>query len=377
LLLSLTTAARADEPPEPPAPAPAPLPPPEAPLVAPPAAPAGFHYELFGVLRLKGGFIQDDPNVAYVGRNDGFTLQNARLGVQGRWDRLFFRFSADGAVDERDGANAVEGTLRFALKDAFVDVRLVDALSLRLVRFEPIFDLEEVIPITERLFADYALESRGVLPTQGYETPGLSPGRSLGVAVRSDAALQAGSLAFGYELAIANGNGEYASANDNDSFAVSLAIFARSGKSFAFVAGRHKSRSVGTLPFRQTQEDTEGAGGARLVLGPVEVAGQVIARHTEYPTTGGPSQNSVGAHGQLGVAIPVGADYELVPAYRFAIYDPSDLVSTDLVTEHSLALTLRFLRLPLRLQIDATHVTEQAGRELDNDRLFGVVEVAL
>src|SRR5262249_57294301 len=108
--------------------------PPDATPVRPPLAPAGFRYELFGLLRLKGGFIQDDPNVAFVGRNDGFTLQNARLGLQGSWERLFFRFSAEGAVDDREGQNATSGTLQFALKDAFVDVTLADFLTLRLVR---------------------------------------------------------------------------------------------------------------------------------------------------------------------------------------------------------------------------------------------------
>src|SRR5262249_1061341 len=118
-------------------------PPPEAPPVAPPpSGVGGFRYELYGILRLKGGFTQDDPNVHFVGRNGGFALQTARIGLLGPWARLRFRFSAEGAVDERSGANATVGTLRFELKDAFLDIRVADALTVRVVRFEPIFDLE-------------------------------------------------------------------------------------------------------------------------------------------------------------------------------------------------------------------------------------------
>lgn len=350
-------------------------PPPEAAPVASP--PAGFKYQLFGFLRLKGGFIQDDPNVAFVGHNDGFTLQNARLGIQGSWERLFFRFSAEGAVDERVGANATDGTLRFALKDAFLDVEIAAPLTLRIVRFETLFDLEEYIPITERAFVDFALESRGVLATQGYEVAGLSPGRSMGVALRSDHALTAGPVAFGYELAAQNGNGEYASANDNDSFAFSAALFARAGQSFFFVAGRQKTRTVGDLPFRQTQEELGGAAGAWLRIGPIEVAGQIIGRHTTFPTTGGPAQNSVGGHAQLAVSFEVGGELVVTPGYRFAIYDPSDLIATDLVSEHTLGITLKLRRYPLRLQLNATHAIEQAGRELDNDRAEAAFEVSL
>lgn len=353
-------------------------PPPEAPGMMLPGAPAGFSYKLYGFLRLKGGFTQDDPNVQFVGRNDGFTLQNARLGVLGSWSRLAFRFSADGAVDERAGANATVGTLRFALKDAFLDIRILDQLSVRVVRFETIFDLEEYIPYTERAFVDRSLESRGVLATQGFEAVGLSPGRSIGVALRSDQLFAAGPAVFGYEAAVQNGNGEFSADNDNDSFAFSLALFAKLDRSFLFLAGRQKTRTVGELPFRQTQSDFEGAAGALVRVGPIEAAAQILARHTTFPTTGGPEQNSFGAHAQLGYGFDLAdGKLRLQPAYRYAILDPSDLISTDLVQEHTFDISLRFMTLPIRVQFDFTHVVEQAGRELANDRGEVGFEVAL
>jgi hypothetical protein len=348
-----------------------------APALADPAPPTGLSVTPYGFLRLKGAIVEDDPNVAFVARNDGFTLQNARAGVAGSYNEwLSFRLSADGAVDEREGRNATLGTLRFALKDAYADLRAIPELVVRGGRFKIVFDLDEIDDETQRLFVDEALETRGVFPTQGYQTPGLAPGRSLGVAIRSEELFAFSDVKLGYEVAVQNGNGELESANDSDLPAVSLALFAHfPDRSLAFVAGRWKSRAEGELPFRQTEVDYEGNAGARVELGPVHVAGQVLARHTVFDTTGGPARNSVGAHGELGVRIDLGGDLTLEPAYRFAIYDPSDLIDTDLLQEHTLGVTLRVPAVHLRVQLNATHAVEQAGRELANDRLEAAMEV--
>src|SRR5690606_19554541 len=42
-----------------------------------------FTWTRFGFLRLQYKAIQNDPNVEFVGRDDGFELQNARIGVRG------------------------------------------------------------------------------------------------------------------------------------------------------------------------------------------------------------------------------------------------------------------------------------------------------
>jgi hypothetical protein len=206
----------------------------------------------------------------------------------------------------------------------------------------------------------------------------MSPGRSIGVAVRAERAALAGPVALGYELAVQNGNGEYASANDNDSVAFSAAVFAHADRSFFFLAGRQKSRTVGELPFRQTQTDWQGAAGLLLRVGPVDVAGQIIGRHTTFPTTGGPDENSFGGHAQIVFRIGLAGDQLfLEPGYRYAVYDPSDLVSTDQVQEHTLGATLRFVQVPIRLQLNYTHAVEQAGRDLQNDRGEAAFEVSL
>ena len=42
-----------------------------------------LRWQPVGVLRLKTALVQNDPNVQFIGRADGFSLQNARVGVRG------------------------------------------------------------------------------------------------------------------------------------------------------------------------------------------------------------------------------------------------------------------------------------------------------
>lgn len=94
-----------------PAPPPAPAAPSRAPEGPPPAEPPApvpppadkFTWEPFGCLRLQYVAAQNDPEVLFVGRDDGFELQNARIGVRGALlGRAAFVLSIDGALDERE-----------------------------------------------------------------------------------------------------------------------------------------------------------------------------------------------------------------------------------------------------------------------------------
>ena len=341
-------------------------------------APGGMTYRFGGYLRLEGALVENDPSVAFVGRNDGFRLANARVQMDGRWrERIAFRISADGADDERVGANATGGQLRFALKDAYADVRFWHAAVLRAGQFYPTFDLDEVRGQAELAFVDRALESRGTFATEGWETPGMGPGRSLGVALRAPRALGGEALALGYELAAQNGNGEDQAANDNDSLAYSGAlILSFTNDSMLYGAVRHNRRTVGELPFREVEEDLAGAVAASLGLGPARVAAQAIVRQTSFPTTGGLEENAFGAHAQATFRFPaLGLWFE--PGYRFAILEPSDLIDNDVVQEHTAGLAVGLDDLRSKVLFNVTHVVEEAGRELQNDRAEVLLQVSL
>jgi hypothetical protein len=70
-------------------------------------------------------------------------------------------------------------------------------------------------------------------------------------------------------------------------------------------------------------------------------------------------------------------DHPLAIGYRFAILDPSDLILTDRVMEHTAGAVLAVPAWHLRAQLDVTHVMEQADRDLSNDRVQAALEVSL
>jgi hypothetical protein len=354
----------------------------------PPRENRKFSWEPFGYLRLQYLAVENDPNVAFVGRDDGFELQNARVGVRGELDhRIGFMLAFDGAVDERLQVNTPDGKLRVGLRDAFADVQISQdvPLSVRGGFFQAWVDPEALVGDTERELVDHPIESRGMRATEGFQTAGLTPGRSLGAAIRVETErppaprfIGGPSVGIGVELAVQNGADEFASNNDNDKLALSAAVVVRlRNNSWVMVAGRYNPRSVGDLPFRQDENDLQGTAGLRLALGPIVIGGGAIAQRTTYPTTGGPSQTAFGGHAQLMVPIPLPVDLPLEVGYRFGILDPSSLITTDRVMEHSAGAVLAVPRYRMRIQLQATHVVEQAARELANDRAQLAVELSL
>ena len=336
----------------------------------------GFTWTPFGYLRMQYIAAQNDPNVQFVGRDDGFELQNARLGVRGKLaERASFVVSIDGAVDERAQINVPDGKLKVGLRDAFVDVMFSGALFARAGFFHSLVDPESLVPDTQRAFVDKPLASRGVRATEGFQTQGLTPGRSIGAALRMDSTEEATAPKFGFELAVQNGADEFSSNNDNDKPAVSAAGLVRfANQSHVVGAVRYNPRTVGDLPFRQDENDLMVSGGAMINVGPVGIGAGAVFVNTSFPTTGGPARRALGGHGQImitvgGDAMPIGL------GYRFCIFDPSSLITTDRVMEHTAGAVLGVPTYRMRLQLQATHVIEQ--RELSNSRVQLAAEVSL
>ncbi len=333
-----------------------------------------FSWEPFGFLRLQYIFVQNDPNVAHVGRDDGFEIQNARFGVRGGYmKRVRYQFSVDGAVDERSQQNTPQGKLRVGLRDAFADVVTGGRVFVRAGFFQTWADPQRLVADTNRELVDRPLWSRGVRSTEGWYTPGLPPGRSIGAALRVEPEQP---MAIGFEVAVQNGADEFASNNDNDLPAVSAAAMLRLADDGFLVAGaRYNPRTVGELPFRQDETDLQGSVGLQLNTSAVRVAGGGMVQRTTYGSTGGPVQNAFGAHAQLMFRIPAGSPVWV--GYRFGILDPSSLIVTDRVMEHTAGGSIGVPDLRMRVQLQLTHVMEQAARELSNSRVQIAAEVTL
>ncbi|HEY3803874.1 MAG TPA: porin [Kofleriaceae bacterium] len=340
-------------------------------------------YEGFGYLRMEYIAVQADPNVQFVGRDDGFELQNARLGVHGRYgDRIAATMAFDGAVDERAQVNSPQGTLGFNLRDAYADVTLAGQAVLRAGYFLPWVDPEALVADTTLEFVDYPIESRGVRATEGWQTPGLPPGRSLGVALHLDPASMLGTPVavdaprFGFEVAVQNGADEYSYNNDNNEPALSVSALLRwPNDSWIVVAGRYNPRTIGTLPFRQDETDYQGTAGLHVALGPVSLGGGVVLEHTTFDTTGGPAQDAYGGHAQILVRVPFALPLQV--GYRFGVLDPSSLVTTDRVIEHTVGAVLSVPSYRVRVLVQGVIPVEQAARELANDRFQIAGELTL
>jgi hypothetical protein len=332
-----------------------------------------FAWEPFGFLRLQYLVVQNDPNVAFVGRDDGFELQNARLGVHAKLDdRVAVTIAIDGAVDER-AQNTPQGKLRVGLRDAFGDVTISGDVFARAGYFQTWVDPQALIADTAREFVDKPIESRGMRSTEGWYTPGLPPGRSLGAAVQL-APVDANQV--GFEVAVQNGADEFSSNNDNDKPAISVAaLFRLADNGFIVAAGRWNPRTVGELPFRQDETDLQGSIGAQVNTSVLSVGAGGIVQRTTFESTGGPSQNAFGAHAQLMFNIP--AELPIAVGYRFGVLDPSSLILTDRVMEHTVGAVLGVPSLRMRVQLQGTHVMEQAARALSNSRVQLAAEIAL
>lgn len=343
----------------------------------PPPAEPRFTWQPFGFLRAQYIAVQDDPDVAFVGRDDGFELQNARIGVRGELEgRVAFVVAFDGAVDERLQVNNPQGKLRVGLRDAFADVAIAGRVVARGGFFEAVVDPQALVSDTQRELIDLPIESRGMRATEGYQAAGLPPGRSLGAAIRLDPEPPADGVALGFELAVQNGADEFSSNNDNDKPAISASLIARlPHDGWLMLAGRYNPRTVGDLPFRQDEDDLQASAGLRLALGPVTLDGGAIVQRTTFPTTGGPDQRAFGGHAQAMLTVP--APLPLAVGYRFGILDPSSLLTTDRVMEHTAGAVLGVPRYRMRVQLQLVHVVEQAARELTNDRVQLAAELVL
>ena len=147
-------------------PEPTPEPPrhPKSPEIAPDEPDAvAFAWKPYGFMRLQYIAVQNDPNVAFVGRDDGFELQNARIGVIGKLgSRAAFNIAIDGALDERAQLNTPEGKLKVGLRDAYGDVGLTGPVVVRAGYFQSWVDPIVFEGDRQREFVDKPLESRGM-----------------------------------------------------------------------------------------------------------------------------------------------------------------------------------------------------------------------
>lgn len=326
-----------------------------------------------GYVRLAGELVENPEDVPFVGRNDGFKLGNARVGLRAEKDFLTAYISLEAAAGEGQGFNDPNEEFRVRLRDAFLRFDLGRFALISAGRFKTPYDLGSLKATVRRTFIDLPIESRGVLATQGFEQDGLTQGRQLGLMIHRDRiGLTDDGFDLGYALAVTNGNTGNRLFNDNDAPAAFARLSLLWGPWVQLnVAGFLDGQTTGDLPDLFDEEITGAEASLIVEVMGVLIEGQVLLQNRSFGTSGQPDVFSFGWHAQASYTI---GPFEL--GYRYATLEPNteDLESFDQVSEHTASVVFRLKEMPLSFFLNGTLVEEQEGRSLANNRLAALAQ---
>ena len=342
-------------------------------------------------LRTRYGAVLDsETNPDFVGQNDGFRLDNARLQVDLKDRQFLGRFSIDGAVDQRDADNTSRGQMKLSLRDAWMAWQPMKIVRLGAGQFKPAFDGEELRSTQKMLFIERAVESRGIRGVEGWNVAGLSLNRELGLFAQVRLGLS-NAVTVVTDLSVSNGNSASDPVNDNDTLAGTGRIAVEIKRIFSLGGGyRMNEMTSGDAPDRLSDEVSAWVGDLkfRIPVGAITFmgSGQYMQRSVssvDVPTE--PNRTGTGYHAALGVRLFDGLEL----AYRYASLDPtSEFETTDAVAmavldadgviHHTVGLNYAPdpEKNPVKVQVNYTRAVEDDGLTIDNDRLDILLQFA-
>ena len=332
----------------------------------------------FVLFRGGADYVQEDPKVDFVGRNNGFWLDCARIGFESTSGAFTTRISFEGASGHQLAPNTPEGSLRVSLRDAFVRWELHPAISFQLGQAKAPWAREELRGVADRPFATNAVGFEGVSAGRGYDQGSLALDRQLGLIVTTSKPFEVGGLVFDYALMIANGNGRNQLVDDNGK-ALALGRLELGFKPWVTVgAGAYvNDRRVGTAPNQYDEADTGVLVDLMSKIENLELFATYAQVSTKYPTTGVPDRKQVAWHAQASYRV----DWAPMPfsvGYRVAHFSPfaqgaavlpggARLGDYDL-DHHTFGVRLFHPTQPVSLYANYTMTIEPGGRSLANDR---------
>ena len=362
-----------------------------------------FELEFSGFIRVfHTTILEGDGNqgLEYLGRNDGFGIDTARLTVEGTAKDVLVRLQFDGATLLFDETSAPEGDVRTAARDAFIEYRPLPEARLRVGRYRPPVAGEQYISSAAQLFVERSVAVRGVQNVEGRNVPGLGAPRQYG-------AMLLGSTVFGSEeefkegfdqfgvawyASMTNGNSADEPLNDNSDY-----LLAARAEAFYGTSERDKVRfGLGAFTNTVTRDpnelpdviDEEQTGfSADLVVDwyNVQLQGQFMTVSRSFPDVPSePEASALGYHLALGYRIEM---IGVTPVYRYAYYDWTDSVEADdpvtqaqldadELTYHTIGLNWHVPGEPLLFQVNYTITVEDDQQAIDNDRLQFLGQVA-
>jgi hypothetical protein len=346
----------------------------------------GWWIEPYGRLRLGlefvAPFVDDDPNFTFIGRNDGFVLDSARLGLFGEnpEHHISFQLSLEAASAHEESPNRPIGELDVRVRDAYVRQDPIDHFGTTLGLFKLPFSAEEMRSTGALVFPSRAVGVEGVRNGRGLQEDGIELGRQLGIMLSNSEPWWIDDLGVAVAFAVTNGNSDDLLLNDNSSFAFTARLdlhysdYVRLGAAYLM-----NDRTVGDPPNRFEESDTGFSGDLLLRVEGLEVFGQLTSVVTEYPTVGTDDRERQSTHVQASYRFDFLEDLPFAVAYRLAMYDPfagSEAVAGQIdlserqLLYHTFGLTFwHYSGLPMTHYIYYTVTGEEAPRETANDRL--------
>lgn len=352
-------------------------------------------FALWPRLRMRAGyeFVQQDAALLTVGSNDGFFLDQARVGLDGAFkDDFRFRLILDVASTLPGGQqNDPVNPIIAAARDAWIAWMPSDWFYVSVgQQFMPA-DLEGTTTLAALPFTRRSAAVSGIRAGTGFAVNGLSPQRQMSIVLGSTDNARIGALALQYMLGVGNGNGQNVLGNDNKL----PAAYARFGVGYdpgddgvearLGFGGRYNPRTVGTLPSLYEETDAVGFVDAQVKVVGISIAGQAIYKQTTFddvvPDFGTP-ESGLGVTAWVFVEQPFGVSLNGVkPAYRFSYFDPSSSIASDAVIENTLGVRwdIPVDGLPVSLLVDGTLLTETGTgvRDLDNARFSALLQLEL
>lgn len=347
-----------------------------------------FQLGAYGYVRGGYALVQKDPRYDFIGRNNGFYLDSARVGLEARSrdGGLTVRISVEGASDMADAPNTPMGTLEVRLRDAFVRWDPHSVVGIQLGQYKAPFAFEELRGIQDLMFASRAVGQIGVAPGKGFQEPGIAIDRQLGAMVSPAKPIMFGDFGFSYYAMLMNGNGpnQLYDDNGNPGYVGRLELLYSKYVQLGG-AGYRNFRTVGTPPNLYNENDVGIAADALVRVEGLEVFGQYAQVTTAFPTVGAKDRTRVAYHAQIGYRFD-NPYVPFAPAYRYAHYHPwasggGAVGNADYdgykIDYHTLGLRVWHPTLPLQAYVNYTLKMEPSNspRKLDNDELQILVQV--
>lgn len=350
----------------------------------------------FAYVRLMYDNVESDDRYSFIGKNDGFILDNARIGFDfSMTDKLSMRLSLEAASDLTADSNTPIGEIDVRLRDGFFRYDPFWWIGLQGGQFKAPFAEEELRSTADLLFIDRAVEIEGVPPGRGFEEPGLEVDRQIGVMLSPRDYIRLrrfglegwpADLGFSYYLMVANGNGDNQFLNDNSK----LMVIGRLETVYANIvklggAVLYNDRTEGNPPNQFNEDDTGYAADLLVTPGDLELFFQYVQFDTEFPTVGADDITKRGWHAQIGYGVNV-PYVRITPAYRFAQYNPladgGDVVGGQdgddfRLDYHTIGLRLESRDLPISFFVNYTFTEEQNPNKIDNNRLQLLIQVVI